>query len=85
MRNINSTNFRKDVFKILEDTIKYNEAVNISSKNGNAVLLSEEDYNGLMETLYICSIPGLKESILESSNAPPEEFVSEEDFEWENI
>jgi hypothetical protein len=44
---------------LLEQTIKYNEPVNISTKDGNAVIISEEDYNGLMETVYFCSIPNM--------------------------
>ena len=50
MKNTNITNFRKDIYELLEQTIKYNEPINISTKNGNAVVLSEEDYNNLMET-----------------------------------
>lgn len=61
MLNTNITNFRKNIFGLLEQTIKYNEPVNISTKDGNAVIISEEDYNGLMETLYLNSIPGMKE------------------------
>ena len=57
MLNINITNFRKNIFSILEQTIKYNEPVNISTKEGNAVVLSEEEYNGMMETLYLSSMP----------------------------
>ena len=58
MTNTNITNFRKDIYELLDRTIKYNEPINISTKNGNAVVLSEADYNNLMETLYISSIPG---------------------------
>lgn len=82
MINVNITNFRKNIYKLLESTIKYNEPINISTKNGNAVVLSEEDYNSLMETLYIESIPGLKEKILEAKNAPDDEFISEDEVEW---
>ena len=53
-----------------------------STKYGNAIVLSEEDYNSLMETLYIESIPGLKEEILEAANSPEGEFVSEDEVEW---
>ena len=60
MTNINITNFRKDIYALLEQTINYNEPINISTKNGNAVVLSEEDYNSLIETLYITSVPNLK-------------------------
>lgn len=51
MYNTNITNFRKNLFTIMEQTVKYNEPVNVSTKDGNAVLISEEDYNSLAETL----------------------------------
>ena len=81
MTNVNITSFRKDIYKLLENTIKYNEPINISTKNGNAVVLSEEDYNNLMETLYIESIPGLKEEILKRANDSDDEFVNEDEVE----
>ena len=76
------TNFRKDIYELLEQTIKYNEPLNISTKNGNAVVLSEEDYNNLMETLYISSISGLKEDIVEGLEEDIEDCVEEEKVEW---
>ena len=82
MTNINVTNFRKDIYELLDQTIKYNEPINISTKNGNAVVLSEEDYNNLMETLYISSISGLKEDIIEGMKEPVEEYVDEDEVEW---
>ena len=82
MTNTNITNFRRNIYQMMETAIKYNEPINISTKNGNAVLISEEDYNGLMETLYIESIPGLKESILEGAKTPIEDCISEDEVEW---
>lgn len=82
MTNINVTNFRKDIYTLLEQTINFNEPINISTKNGNAVVLSEEDYNSLMETVYIMSVPGLKDEILKRANNEENEFVSEEEVEW---
>ena len=54
MISTNITAFRKNVFSMLEQTIQYNEPLNISTKAGNAVVLSEADYQGMMETLYLC-------------------------------
>lgn len=82
MTNTNVTNFRKNIFSLLEQTIKYNEPVNISTKDGNAVVISEEDYNGLMETLYLSSIPKVREDIIEGLNTPIDECVSEDEVEW---
>ncbi|MDR2025741.1 MAG: type II toxin-antitoxin system Phd/YefM family antitoxin [Hungatella sp.] len=82
MFNTNITNFRKNIFGLLEQTIKYNEPVNISTKDGNAVIISEGDYNGLMETLYLNSIPGMREKIIEGMNTPLEDCIPENEVEW---
>ncbi len=82
MTTVNVTNFRKDIYSLLEQTINFNEPISISTKNGNAVVLSEEDYNSLMETLYIMSVPNLKDEIIERANDLDEDFVSEEEVEW---
>lgn len=79
MINTNATNFRKNIFEMLDQTIKYNEPVNISTKSGNAVLISEDEYNSLIETLYLTSVPGMKEKLEEGMNTPVEEC---EEFEW---
>lgn len=82
MLNTTVTNFRKDIYNLLEQTIKFNEPVNVSTKNGNAVVLSEDDYNGMVETLYLYSVPELKEQLKEDMNAPLSEFVSEDEVDW---
>ena len=82
MTNTNITNFRKDIYKLLENAIKYNEPINISTKDGNAIVLSEEDYNNLIETLYISSIPKLKEELIKRKNSSNEEFVKEDEVDW---
>ena len=82
MLNTNATSFRKDMFKLLEQTIKYNEPVNISTKDGNAVIISEEDYNGLIETLYLSSMPEVRKAIIDGVNTPVSECVTESEASW---
>lgn len=82
MLNTNITNFRKNIFTLLEQTIKYNEPVNISTKAGNAVVISEEDYNGLMETVYLSSIPQQREKIIEGLRTPLDKCLPEDEVEW---
>ena len=82
MVNTNITNFRKDIFGLLEQTIKYNEPINISTKDGNAVVISEDDYRGLVETLYFSSLPGMKETIVDGLRTPLEECIPEDEVEW---
>lgn len=82
MINTNATNFRKNMFGMLEQTIKYNEPVNISTKDGNAVVISEEDYNGLQETLYLSSMPKMKKKIIEGMNTSLEDCIPEDKVKW---
>lgn len=81
MTNTNITSARSNLFKLADSCIKYNDIININTKSGNVVMMSEEDYNGLMETLYLCSIPGMKESIIEGMKTPSEEL---EEFSWDD-
>ncbi|GGI15288.1 hypothetical protein GCM10007377_15150 [Galliscardovia ingluviei] len=70
-----ATNFRRNLFGMLEQTIAYNEPITVSSKNGNVVVLSEEEYDNMMETLYLTSIPGMEQSIIEGKNTPVEDCI----------
>ena len=54
---------RKDFYHLIENVNHYNEPMLIVGKKGNAVLLSEEDWNAIQETLFLDSIPGMTESI----------------------
>ncbi|MDR2789913.1 MAG: type II toxin-antitoxin system Phd/YefM family antitoxin [Campylobacteraceae bacterium] len=80
MVSVNITNFRKSIFSILEQTIKHNEHVSVNTKAGNAVIMSEDDYNGLMETLHLSSM--IKETITEGLKTPLSECVSEDKVIW---
>lgn len=82
MLNTNITSFRKNIFNLLEQTIKYNEPINISTKEGNAVVISEEDYNGLMETLYLSSIPDQREKIIDGLSTPLDDCLQEDEVDW---
>lgn len=82
MTNTNITNFRKNIFEYVNQTINYNDVINVSTKDGNAILISEEEYNSLLETLYLCSMPGMEKSIIDGMNEPIEDCISEKDLEW---
>lgn len=82
MTNTNVTNFRNNIFEYINQAIEFNDVINVSTKNGNAVVLSEDDYNGLMETLYLSSESKVKSDIMEGASTPLEECVAESDIEW---
>ena len=75
MTNTTITNFRKNVFDYVNQAIAYNNPVNIVTKNGNAVVISEEEYNGMLATLELMREPGLMESIVEGRKEPLENCV----------
>ncbi|HWQ80364.1 MAG TPA: type II toxin-antitoxin system Phd/YefM family antitoxin, partial [Anaerovoracaceae bacterium] len=70
---------RKNLFEYLNLAIDFNDVINVNTRKGNVIILSEQEYNGLMETLYLTSIPGMKERLTEGLKAKPEDCV---DFEW---
>jgi len=82
MQNTNVTSLRKNLFGFLERTIKYNEHINVSTKDGNAIIISETDYNDIMETLAINTNPKLKEKIIEGMNTPLVDCVAENEVIW---
>lgn len=82
MYNTNVTNARANLYNLLEMAIDDSEIINISTKNGNAVIISEADYNSLLETLYLSTDPDYKQSLIEGKNTPVSECVSEEAVEW---
>lgn len=80
--NTNATNLRQNLFNILEQTIKFNEIVNITTKDGNAVIMSEEDYNGIIATLELMSNPEMKEKLIDGINTPLSECITEDEVDW---
>lgn len=83
MRTIPVTNARQDIFNIIEQTILNSEPIQITSKKGDVVMVSLEDWSSIQETLYLLSIPGMRESILEADNVPLDEWKDQEDLEWD--
>ncbi len=75
MTNTNITAFRKNVFGFVDQAVTYGEVVNVTTKNGNAVILSEQEYRSLLETLHLTSIPGMTESIKAAAAEPVEDCV----------
>ena len=82
MINTNATNFRRNLYGMLEQAVKYNEPVNVSTKDGNAVVLSEEEYNSIMETLYLASMPTARQEIVEGLQTDVEDCLGEDRVQW---
>jgi prevent-host-death family protein len=65
MTSVTATEARKRLYALIDEVGESHQAVQITGKRGNAVLLSEDDWHAIQETLHLVSIPGMRESILE--------------------
>ena len=65
---------RKDIYNVMDETAQTHEPILIIGKRNNVVMLSQEDWNVIEETLYLNSIPNMASSIQESMNADDSEF-----------
>lgn len=82
MITTNITNFRKDIYRMTENTIKFNEPLSINTKEGNAILISEEEYKGMVATLELTSNKLMKDKLIEGINTSLNECVSEDEVNW---
>jgi len=70
MTTLTATRARASLYKLLEKTSVSHEPVQITSKQGNGILVSEEDWRAIQETLYLLSIPGMRDSIRKGMKTP---------------
>ena len=68
MTTLNVTEARSKLYKLIDETLATHQPITITGKRGNAVLLSEEDWRSVEETLFLLSVPGMRESIREGMN-----------------
>jgi len=72
MSSINVTNARKNLFRIVDSVNETHVPIKITGKNHSAVLIGEEDWRSIQETLYLTGISGMRESIIEGMKEPVE-------------
>ena len=80
MTTITATEARKLLYKLLDDVSESHEPIQITGKRSNAVLIAEDDWRAVQETLYLTSIPGMRESIIEGMSTPVAEC--DEELDW---
>lgn len=80
MPTVTVTEARSTLYQLLDNVVASHEPVLITSKRSNAVLIAEEDWRAINETLYLLGIPGMRESIIAGMNTPIDECVDE--VEW---
>ena len=82
MPTLTATQARSNLYRLLDAVVDSHEPVLITGKRGNAVLISEEDWRAIEETIYLLGVPGMRESIAEGLNAPLDECVDENEVVW---
>ena len=80
MATLTASEARSKLYRLIDETAASHEPILITGKRVNAVLVSEEDWRAIQETVYLLSIPGMRESIKEGLIAPIEECAK--DLDW---
>ena len=70
MTTLTATEARKSLYSLLDDVAESHKAIQITGKRHSAVLVSGDDWNAIQETLYLLSIPGMRESIRKGLDTP---------------
>ena len=77
MTVLNATEARANLYNLIDETANTHQPIIITGKRGNAVLLSEEDWNSISETLYLLNVPGMRESIKDGLSQNTEDCAEE--------
>ncbi|MEJ1297047.1 MAG: type II toxin-antitoxin system Phd/YefM family antitoxin [Candidatus Sedimenticola sp. (ex Thyasira tokunagai)] len=80
MTILNATDARSKLYSLIDEATNTHQPIVITGKRGNAVLVSEEDWNAIAESLHLLSIPRMRESIKEGMETPVSECSSELDW-----
>ena len=80
MATLTATEARKRLYNLVDDVAESHDPIQIVGKRNSAVLVSEEDWRAIQETLYLSSIPGMRNSIREGLKTPVEEC--DEELDW---
>lgn len=80
MVTITATEARARLYRLLDELSQSHEPIQITGKRASAVLIAFDDWRAIQETLYLLSIPGMKEAIQEGMETPVEECAKELDW-----
>ena len=80
MKTINVTNARQKLYTLIDETNVSHEPIHITGKRTNAFLVSEDDWMSIQETLYLLSVPHVRESIIKGLETPISECSENPDW-----
>ncbi len=73
MKTISATSARSDLYNLIDSALDEHEPIQITAKRGNAVLVGENDWRAIQETLFLLSVPDMRDSIIKGMQEPVEE------------
>lgn len=77
MPTLTASEARSNLYRLIDETATSHEPIVIAGKRHNAVLVSAEDWSSIQETMFLLSIPGMRESIRDGMNTPLSECTAE--------
>ncbi|TFH87199.1 type II toxin-antitoxin system Phd/YefM family antitoxin [Billgrantia azerbaijanica] len=80
MPTMTASEARANLYRLIDEVASSHQPLHISGKRNKAVLIAEEDWEAIQETLFLLSVPGMRESIREGMETPVDECG--EDLEW---
>jgi len=80
MTTLNVTEARANLYNLIDQAAETHQPIVITGKRHNAILLSEEDWSAINETIYLLSVPGMRESIKEGLEQSLDECSRELDW-----
>lgn len=80
MPTLNATEARSKLYRLIDEAATSHEPIIIQGKRRNAVLISEDDWHSIQETIYLLNIPGMRESIREGLATPVDECTRKLDW-----
>lgn len=80
MHALTASEARANLYRLIDQTAQSHQPIHISGKRTSAVLVAAEDWQAIQETLYLLSIPGMRESIKDAMAEPLE--ASAKELDW---
>ena len=80
MQTLSASVARTNLYRLIDEASSSHQPVVITGKRANAVLVSQEDWSAIQETLFLVSIPNMRESIREGLNTPVNELSTQLDW-----
>jgi antitoxin YefM len=76
MTSLTASQARANLYRLIDETVQSHRPIAISGKRSNAVLVAQEDWDAIQETLHLVSVPGMRESLIKARKEPIEKCAA---------